>query len=55
MAKANKPDDQQKITADIYADQKGLNKYQRFALVKQYPVEENSVFEWEEICKKINL
>jgi len=44
-----------KINSTSYADLKGLNKYQRFALIKQYPTEEHTAAEWEEIAKKIDL
>jgi hypothetical protein len=56
MAKAIKTDDQ-KINSESYADLRGLNKFQRFALVKQYSVEEYlyTVEEWDAICIKINL
>ncbi len=52
---AKKKEDEVKLTSTSYADLRGLNKFQRFALIRLYPTEEYTAEEWDEIAKKIDL
>ncbi len=50
MAAKNNKEEESTLNSSSYADLKGLNNFQRFALIKQFPEELHTVIEWDEIA-----